>query len=205
MSSTQHFSIATKVSVLVVGVGFLIVCGVWYAKRLRVPETVSLREIGNKHEVPFDPDPDHLNTLPAPEAIRSRLLNGDFTMAYRMQDISEDCLASLNSSFLNHSGTMPKKGEIDFADPGQPAQYGDSLIPNAPFRQLIMAGRSPKTCFLYYRHGGENHPSYCLAAMDQQNRKTIWVGEAREEAKSLDQLRSFLSGNKFDDSAGPVC
>ena len=81
MSSTQHFSIATKVSVLVVGVGFLIVCGVWYAKRLRAPETVSLREIGNKHEEPFDPDPGRLNTLPAPEAIRNHLLNGDFAMA----------------------------------------------------------------------------------------------------------------------------
>jgi hypothetical protein len=205
VSSVLRLSRTAKVALLVAGVGFLVVCGVWYMNVLRPPRELNLRELGNKHEVPKDPDPIHLHTLAASEAVRRHVLDGDFRIVYRMQDISEDCRAVLDSSFFNDSGTIPKRGEIRFADPGQPAQYGDSLIPDAPFRQLLFAGQGPKTCFLYYQHGGQNHPSYCLAEMDHTDRKMIWVGEARRKADGIEELRSMLSRGLFVDTNGPGC
>lgn len=205
MSSMQHFSKTIKASLLIACIAILAIGGVWYIKVLRPPKTLDLSEIRNKREVPFDPDAGHLNTLPVPEAIRSHLLDGDFTLAYHMQEISGDCQESLKSSFLKHLGATPKNGEVNFADPRQPIQYGDVLIPDAPFRQLILAGQGPKTCFKYYQHSGPNHPSYCLAVMSRVDRKAIWVGEARKKAEGLVELRSFLSESQFDDTAGPAC
>jgi hypothetical protein len=205
MSSMQHFSKTTKAALLIASIAVLAIGVAWYMTALRPPKTLDLSEIGNKREVPFDPDPGHLNTLAVPEAIRSHLLDGDFALAYHMQDISKGCRVSLNSSFLKHSGATPKNGEINFADPRQPVQYGDVLIPDAPFRQLIFAGQGPKTCFIYYQHSSPNHPTYCLAVMNEADRKAIWVGAARKKAESIAELRSFLSESQFDDTAGLAC
>jgi hypothetical protein len=205
VSSIQQLPRKVKVSLLVGGLVFVGVCVFGYIEFIRPPKVVNLAGLGNKHEVEEDPDRVHLSAVAAPAAIRDHLLDADFRVVYRMQDISEDCISIFDSSFLNNSRTVPKKEEIRFADPGQPAQYGDSLIPDAPFRQLVFAGQGPRTCFVYYEHGGENHPSYCLALMDQADRKTMWVGEVRKKAESLVELRSFLSENQFDDTVGPGC
>jgi len=206
VSSPQRLSRTAKVALLVAGAGFLALCGIWYMNVLRSPKGLNQGELGNKHEGPKHPDPVHLNTLEASDAARGHALDGDFKIVYRMQDISENCRAVFDSSFLNDSGTIPtKREEIGFADPGQPAQYGDSLIPGAPFRQLLFAGQGQKSCFIYYQHGGQNHPSYCLAEMDHTDRKMIWVGEARQKADGIEELRSMLSRGQFVDTNGPVC
>lgn len=205
MNLIHRLSRKTKASLLVAGLVFLVVCAAGYVKVIKPPKAINLSQLSNKHEVEEDLDPVHLSTVAAPDSVRGHLLDGDFGIVHRMQDVSEGCISVLDSSFHNNSGTVPKKEEIRFADPGQPAQYGDSLIPDAPFRQLVFAGQSPKTCFVYYQHGGVTHPSYCLAIMDQVVRKTIWVGEARKKTESLAELRSFLSEGQIDDTVGPGC
>jgi hypothetical protein len=190
---------------LVAGLGLVALCVVWYIK-VAPPNQLNLRESANKHVASEDPDTVHLSTLAAPDDLRRNLLDGEFKIVFRMQDISEDCNAIFDSSFLTNSKAIPKRGEIRFADPGQPAQYGDSLTPDAPFRQLVFAGQGAKTCFVYYQHGGFQHPPlYCLAVMDTTDRKTIWVGEARKGARNLIELRALLAGKQFQDIAGPLC
>ena len=65
-----------------------------------------------------------------------------------MKDISEDCNPIFDFAFLTDSKATQKRGELGFADPGQLAQYGDSPIPGASFRQLVFAGQGPRSCFV---------------------------------------------------------
>jgi hypothetical protein len=147
----------------------------------------------------------HLRTEAVPDRDRRRLLDGSFDTIDRMQGISENCKDIFYSSFENDSGKTPREAQIRFADPGQPAQFGDSLIPNAPFRQLAFAGQSRKSCFIFYEHGGNAHPSYCLAVMDLTDRRTVWVGEIRKAARNIADLRYFLVTHQFADTVGPAC
>ena len=188
--------------------GLLAACGIWYVKAIRTPEIVDLQKI-DKNRVPerveMPQDTVHLDSTHGINLVRSHLLDGNFKSVYRVQDVSQSCWSAFNSSFVSNPGTISQGLEVPFADPGQPAQYGDSIIPDAPFRQLVFAGQGPKTCFVYFQHGGVNHPSYCLAVLDNASGKLIWVGEAREKGRNLRELRSLLSTHQFDDTSGSKC
>ena len=206
--SGTRFSKTIKICVLAGVVGLLAICGFWYIRAIRTPEVVDLQKIDKERQakdLEFDPDPVHLDAIQAPNSVRSHLFDGNFKIVYQMRDMSQNCWNSLNSSFVSNPKAISKSGDVPFADPGQPAQYGDSLIPDAPFRQLVFAGQGPRTCFVYFRHGGVNHPSYCLAVFDDATRKPIWVGEARVKVRNLRELRSLLSRNQFYDKRGPQC
>jgi hypothetical protein len=205
MSSLQRLSRTAKVSLLVAGMGFLAACGIWYVNAMRPPKVLALSELSKKQDRAEFPDPVHLNTLLTPPAVRDHLLDGDFKIVFRMEDISESCTAAFDSSFVNASGTVPKAGELRFADPGQAFQASDVITTDVPFRRLSFAGLGPKTCFVYYQRGGTMYPSYCLAVMDHTNGRMIWVGEARKQANGIEELRSILLRSQFEDANGPVC
>lgn len=192
--------------------GIFVACGVWYLAVIRPPHMVNLKEISDKREAEelkaerlAVQDPILLNKITGSDSVDGHLLDGSFTNVNRMKDLSEDCASGLYSSFLNMSGKTPSRSEIRIANVGQPAQFGDVLITDAPFRGLLLAGLGSKTCFIYYQHGGMNDPSYCLAVVDYAARKTIWVGDVRYKARSLQELRIFLYKHRIDDTRGEPC
>ena len=132
------------------------------------------------------PDPTQLRTLSASDAIRRHLLDGDFAIAHRMQDIPADCSV------------------VFAADPGQEFNNGDAIIKGLPYRQLHFAGVGPKSCFMYYQRGGATYSS-CLAILDRATVKIVWLGVTRKNGANLDDLRSLLSRHQFDDTGGPDC
>jgi hypothetical protein len=124
-----------------------------------------------------------------------------------MQDISQSCKAPFESSFSFYSRTVPKKREIDFADPGQDFNYGDAVRGGLPFRQLHFAGLGSNSCFIYYQQGGRIYPSSCLAVMKYSGGKTIWVGVVAggRAARNFRELQADFSQNKFHDSGERDC
>src|SRR5882762_7850639 len=167
--SENRVSLRVKISILIAGLAFAAACSVWYVKTIRQTRTIDLlQELAKKEkaEEVKSLDPVFLKTLSASDATRSHLLDGDFTIVYRMQDISESCRAPFESSFSYYSGTVPKKRQIDFADPGQDFNYGDVILEGLAFRQLHFAGLGPSSCFIYYQQGGRIYPSSCLAVIN---------------------------------------
>jgi hypothetical protein len=71
------------------------------------------------------------------DAARNRRLDGWFATVYRMPDISQSCRTPSESSFSDYFRTIPKKRGINFADPGQDFNDGESL----PFRQWHFGGK----------------------------------------------------------------
>ena len=197
-----------KVTLLIAGLTCLAACGVWYVKVIRQPKAIDLlQELAKKEkeEEVISLDPIYLKTLSAPGATRSHLLDGAFSIVYRMQDIPPSCRAPFESSFSYYTQTVPMKREIDLADPGQDFNYGDVILEGLSFRQLHFAGLGPNSCFVYYQQGGKNYPSSCLAVVNYASGKTIWVGMTRREARDLRKLRSILSNHQFDDSGERDC
>ena len=175
---------------------------VWYMNGIRPPSIVNLHDLAPKDEI-FDPDPIHLSTVAAPEGIRRHLLDGDFTIVRRMQDISQNCRMPFEASFLRSSKAANKKVEVLLADPGQAFISGDVLIEDLPFRQLHFAGLGPGSCFVYYEVGGRNYSSSCLAVVTYATGNTVWVGVTHQpRVHDLTKLRSLLITDRFDDRAG---
>lgn len=199
-----------KVSLLIAGLAFIAAWGLWYVKVIRQPRAIDLqRELAEKEKAVEvkSPDPIYLNTMSASDATRSQLLNGTFRIVYRMQDISQGCREPFESSFSYYSRTVPKKREIDFADPGQDFNYGDAIVGGLPFRQLHFAGLGANSCFIYYQQGGRIYPSSCLAVMNYADGKAIWVGVVAggSAARDFRELRTVFSQHKFNDSGERDC
>jgi hypothetical protein len=206
----NRLSRPVKLSLVIAGLVFTAACGVWYTKVIRQPRAIDLRgELAEKEktEEVESPDPVYLKTLSASDVTRSHLLDGGFTIVYRMQDISQSCKAPFESSFSFYSRTVPKKREIDFADPGQDFNYGDAVRGGLPFRQLHFAGLGSNSCFIYYQQGGRIYPSSCLAVMKYSGGKTIWVGVVAggRAARNFRELQADFSQNKFHDSGERDC
>lgn len=206
----NRFSRPVKLSLVIAVLGFVAACGVWYVKVIRQPKAIDLlQELAKKEkaEEVISLDPVYLNTLSDPDANRSHLLDGSFSIVYRMQDIPPNCRAPFESSFSYYPRTIPKKREIDVADPGQDFNYGDAVREGLPFRQLHFAGLGSNSCFIYYQQGGRIYPSTCLAVMRYGGRKAIWVGVVGggRPASSFRVLRAVFSQNKFSDSGEPDC
>jgi hypothetical protein len=196
-------------ALLLAGLAVVAVCGVWYVTVIRQPKAIDLlQELAKKEkEEVKSPDPVYLNTLAESDAIRSHLLDGEFIIVYRMEDVSQGCRMPFESSFSYYSRTVPKKREIDFADPGQDFNYGDSIIEGLPFRQLHFAGLGPNSCFIYYQQGGRIYPSSCLAVMHYADVRAIWVGivAGGRAARNFRELRAVFSQRGFSDSGEPDC
>ncbi len=206
----NRLSRRSKLSLLFAGLAFVAAYAVWYVKVIRQPRAIDLlTELAKKEkaEEVKSPDPVYLNTLSASDPTRSHLVEEGFKIVYRMQDISQSCRVPFDSSFSYHSRPVPKKRQIDFADPGQDFNYGDAIIGELPFRQLHFAGLGPNSCFIYYQRGGQNYPSSCLALIDYAGGKAVWVGvmAGGRAARNLRDLWAVFSQHKFDDSGGPDC
>lgn len=196
----------TKISLLVVGLGFIVAFGTWYAKAIRPPKEINLQEIAKRQDLPApDPDPVHMSTSPASDAIHGHLLDGDFAIIHRMRKLSDGCRVAFESSFVSSSVTGRSSGEIDFADPDQDFNYGDVIREGLPFRQLHFAGLGPKSCFVYYERGGQDYASSCLAVVLYAGGRTIWVGVTHKKAHNLRELRSLFLNHKFEDASGRDC
>lgn len=194
-----------KFSLLVAGVGLVAATVLWYMNVIRPPKIINLQDLAPKEAVIGSSDPVYLRTLSAPDEIHRHILDGEFTIVYRMKDIPQSCIAPFEYSFLYYSRNVPKQREIDFADPGHDFNYGDAIIGDLPFRQLHFAGLGRSSCFVYYQKGGNNYPSSCLAAVNYSSGRTIWVGVTRQDARDLRKLRSLLSKHQFYDSGGRDC
>ncbi|MGC1267197.1 MAG: hypothetical protein WA853_13000, partial [Candidatus Acidiferrum sp.] len=164
------------------------------------------QDFRKNQKMPEEPDRIRLNTLPAPNSIASHLLDGNFKIVNRMDDLTEDCTSIFDSAFVNSSGVARAiASAVSLADPAQDFQTSDDVRPGLPFRRLVLAGLGHKSCFIYYEHGGAMYPSSCLALMDYSQKRAIWVGESRKKATTLEDLRSMLSTDQFADTVGPVC
>ena len=206
----NRLSRRVKFSPLVAGLAFVAASGVLYVKVIRQSKAIDLlQELSKKEkeEGVKSPDPVYLNTLAESDAIRSHLLDGEFTIVYRMEDVSQGCRMPFESSFSYYSRTVPKKREIDFADPGQDFNYGDAIREGLPFRQLHFAGLGSNSCFIYYQQGGRIYPSSCLAVMHYADGRAIWVGVVAggRAARSFRELRAVFSQHSFSDSGEPDC
>lgn len=191
---------------LIILLGIAAVCIVLIFMRVLKPGEgfVSL-ESKTRQSPPEGPNPIHLSTVSAPDGIRNHLLDGDFKIVNRVEEIPENCASVFESSFVSASGAVPKRGEVKLANPGQVFQSSDALVPGAPFRRLEFAGLGSRRCFIHYQSGGKMYPSFCLAVIDYADTRCIWVGECRKKATSLADLRSMLLRRQFGDTAGPTC
>jgi len=191
------------VSLLPVIVLFGVCVGWWQRFRQLKYSAVSGPTI--KHAVPEDIEPEHLFTTASSETVAVRLLDGTFLTVDRVQEIPDRCRSPFDASFVRNSRTGGGSPRIEIADPDQPFQFADAIQPGLPFRQLVLAGLGPSTCFIYYQHGGAMYPSFCLAVMQYGKERVAWVGEARRKANGLRELRLQLSGGEFESTGTPTC
>jgi len=140
-----------------------------------------------------------LDTMSSSSIERNHVLDGSFTIIRLTGEIAKGCRDIFDSSFV------PGSGPIELADPGELFQFSDALIEGAPFRRLEFAGMAPNKCFIYYQHGGTMYPRFCLALMDNSNRKMLWVGVAAKHAANVQELRKMLLRGDFADNNGPTC
>ncbi len=189
--------------ILVVVIVFLIVGGVVgiveYESALRTNSVPP----PNANDPQLDSRP-LLSTVPLPTATRDHLLDGGFNTVNLFEKISLNCMSAFESSFVSSSGAA-RNSKIELANPGKIFQSSDALIEGAPFRRLEFAGMGTSSCFIYYQHGGTMYPRFCLAIMNNDNQKMLWVGETRKQAHNLDQLRHMLLKGDFIDTSGSVC
>jgi hypothetical protein len=151
-----------------------------------------------KQEIPDIVGSFYLKNIPSVDDVH--LLDKDFKIVRRMNDVPVACLATLESSFVTINGLHAKPGEVRFANPGQPFNSGDYIVDNLPFRRLEFAGLSASGCFIHYQSGGDPS-SFCLAVIDTANHKTV-VGEYQRAAKDLSELRRMIYQRLFRDGRG---
>jgi hypothetical protein len=148
--------------------------------------------------LPRDPDGLRLKTISVSNEVQAHLLDGDFKIVRRMNEIPDNCTNIFESSFLTNSGSHGKSGNITLANPGEPFQTSDYLVNvRLPLRRLEFAGLSPTRCFIHYQKGGTLFTTYCAAVVDYPTKKTVWVGESSKAANNLDDLRRMILEQQF--------
>lgn len=204
MKRKNTLSMGTK-AIIVAGIT-LVICGsVAFIIEHRLTSELAPTELRVQQVPPRTPDSLVLNTRPAPDAIGTHLLDGNFRIVDRTQDLPKSCRGIFDSSFVEADGSIRKGARVAMANPGEPFQLSDRLIQATPFRRLLFGGLGSQRCFIYYQHGGSMTPRYCLAVMEYTDGSTLWVGVSRKAARSLDDLRLMLSRHLFDVTAGPAC
>ncbi len=192
----------TILSCFAVGIGiFAMVLVVRAWKSLRQP----IPQLEVKQAVPDIPGSFYLRTVPVPDDVRVHLLDGDFKIVRRVNEIPNSCRLIFESSFMTISGSRAKPGEVSLADPGEPFQASDNIVPGLPFRRLELAGLGGTKCFIHYQNGGQTFVSFCLAVIDYATQQTIWVGESQKVARNMDDLRRMILQLQFGDTAGRAC
>jgi len=152
-----------------------------------------------KQEIPDIPGSFYPKNVPALDDVR--LLDGDFKIVRRVNEIPANCLLTFESSFVTINGVRAKPGDVPLANPGELFQLSDSIPENhPPFRRLEFAGLGAAHCFIHYQSGGQPS-SFCLAVIENATQK-IRVGEYRERANGLDELRRVLHRRQFRDGRG---
>jgi hypothetical protein len=152
-----------------------------------------------KQEIPDIPGSFSPRNVPALDDVR--LLDGDFKIVRRVNEIPANCLLTFESSFVTINGVRAKPGDVPLANPGEPFQWSDSIPEDhPPFRRLEFAGLGAAQCFIHYQSGGQPS-SFCLAVIENANQK-IRVGEYWKRAKDLDELRRMLHRRQFHDGRG---
>ena len=204
MKQTKSFSRRSKVG-FSIAAAFLLACGVAYMTLLKIPKEETLPEVGIKQTIHEFPESAFLKTRPAADSVRDHLLDGDFKIVNHVQAMPEPWRSIFDSSFVDIHGSATKGAGVEMADPGQPFQSSDALVPGVPFRRLVFAGLGAQRGFIYYQHGGSMYPSYCLAVMDYGSKSMLWVGESRKVARNLSELRFMVSHGLFEDAGGPGC
>ncbi len=189
-------------SVLAAGVGvfglFLII-RTWKSLRQPIPPLES-----PKPALPDIPGTFYLRTVPVSHDVQVHLLDGDFKIVRRVDEIPNTCTTVFESWFVTISGSRAKPGEISLANPGEAFQASDNIVPGLPFRRLEFAGVSDTKCFIHYQSGGQ--PAYfCLAVIDYANQKTVCVGDSEKAARNLGELRRMISQRRFRDTRGGGC
>jgi hypothetical protein len=192
----------TILSCFAVGIGiFAMVLVVRAWKSLGQP----IPQLEVKRAEPEEPDMFYLSTASVSDDVRSHLLDGDFKIVRRVNEIPTSCRLIFESSFKTASGSRAKPGTISLADPGESFQASDNIVPGLPFRRLELAGLGGTKCFLHYQNGGQMFVSFCLAVIDYPNQQTIWVGEFQKVARNMDELRRMILQRQFGDTAGRAC
>jgi hypothetical protein len=183
-------------STVVVGIGLAAAFfgfRTWNSLRQPVPNLVLA-----KQEIPDIPGSFCLKGVPVLDDVH--LIDGDFKIVRRFDEVPEACLRTFESSFVTINGKRAMQGEVRFANPGEPFNWSDSIEKDLPFRRLEFAGVGKSGCFIHYQKGGM-FPQFCLAVIDTESHKTK-VGEYREAAKNLRELRQMLLQHRFGDGGG---
>jgi hypothetical protein len=152
-----------------------------------------------KQEIPDIPGSFYPRNVPALDDVR--LLDGDFKIVRRVNEIPANCRLTFESSFVTINGVRAKPGDVPLANPGEPFQWSDSIpADHPPFRRLEFAGLGAAQCFIHYQSGAQPS-SFCLAVVENANRK-IRVGEYWKRAKDLNELRRLIHQRRFRDGRG---
>jgi len=146
----------------------------------------------------------YLKAAPVPDEVRIHLLDGDFKIVRRVDEIPGNCTQIFESSFVTISGSRAKPGEVTLANPGEPFQASDYIKPGLPFRRLEFAGLGATRCFIHYQSGGQP-ASFCLVVIDYAAPKTVCAGDSEKAARSLSELRRMISEGRFRDTLGRGC
>jgi hypothetical protein len=183
-------------STVVVGIGlFAAFLGFKAWKSLRQP--IPQLEFP-KQEIPDIPGSFYLKNVSEMDDVH--LLDGDFKIVRRVNEVPDACMSTFESSFVTINGLHAKTGEVRFANPAEPFNWSDSIVEGLPFRRLEFAGLSTSGCFIHYQSGGQ--PStFCLAVIDTVNHR-IMVGEYQRVAKDLNELRRLIHQRRFRDGRG---
>jgi hypothetical protein len=204
MKQKRRFSRRYKVG-LGIAATLLLAFGIGYMALRNTAKEKTLPEFGVGEAVHEFPDSVFLRTKPIADSLRAHLLDEDFKIVSHTEAIPQTWRSIFDSSFVDIHGLATNGARVEMADPGQRFQSSDALVPGLPFRRLVFAGLSPQKSFIYYQHGGSMYPSYCLAVMDYGSKSMVWVGESRNVARSLSDLRFMLSRGLFEDTGGPGC
>jgi hypothetical protein len=151
-----------------------------------------------KQEIPDEPGWFHLKDASTLDDVR--LLDGDFKIVRRVNDVPDACMSIFESSFVTINGLHAKPGEVRFANPGEPFNWSDAIDENLPFRRLEFAGLSTSGCFIHYQSGGQPS-SFCLAVIDTANHRMM-LGKYQYAAKDLNELRRLIHQRRFRDGRG---
>jgi hypothetical protein len=191
-------SVSSKIllSTVIAGIGlFAAVLGfkAWKFLGQPIPQLES-----SKQQLPDIPGFVHLKNVPVVEDVH--LLDGNFKIVRRMNEIPDACISPFESSFLTINGHHPEAGEVRFANPGEPFNWSDVIEEELPFRRLEFSGLSTAGCFIHYQSGGQPH-TFCLAVVDTTSHG-ITIGEYQRAARDLDDLRRLIDQRRSGDGDG---
>jgi hypothetical protein len=202
MENKIRFWKAIKI-LLFLSVIIVISIGLGFSLWSRVFHVISHPEISvqNRVDLPASERRPLLHTIHLSDTARNQMLDGISTTSA----LSRECDSIFQSAFVNLRVSGPQSERVEFSGPGEPFQDSDIITPGRRFRRLIFFGQGKDRCLIYYQHGGVMYPRFCLVVIDEKDKKIIWAGEERREARNLSELRKMLRSAYFDDTSGWSC